>query len=83
LHTGLRASTSGSAITPMLHNNLANVKKVLQFNKYADDEDNDVESIDESELASAQEFIDYEVEMQEPEEDISNITLNEDDFILA
>ena len=59
------------------------MKKVLQFNESADDEDNDFESIDESELASAQEFIDHEVEMQEPEEDISNITLNEDDFILV
>jgi hypothetical protein len=83
LHTEPRDSTSGLATTPTLHEDLANVKKELQFNKYADDDDNDFESIDESELASAQEFIDHEVEMQEPEDNISNITLNEDDFILV
>ncbi|KAA0197749.1 hypothetical protein HAZT_HAZT004114 [Hyalella azteca] len=43
-HTGPRASTSGSATTQIQKKQAANVRKALQFDKYSDDEENEVGS---------------------------------------
>jgi hypothetical protein len=82
-HTGPRASTSGSVTTQVQKKQAANVRKALQFDKYSDDEENEVESNDGTDLAVAQDMADHQDEMQEPDKDISKIIVNEDDFILV
>ncbi|KAA0202765.1 hypothetical protein HAZT_HAZT011372 [Hyalella azteca] len=61
----------------------ANVRKALQFVKYSDDEENEVESNDGTDLAVAQYMANHQDEMQESDKDISKIIVNEDDFILV
>ncbi|KAA0200750.1 hypothetical protein HAZT_HAZT008926 [Hyalella azteca] len=82
-HTGPRASTSGSATTQIQKKQAANVRKALQFDKYSDDEENELESNDGTDLAVAQGMTNPQDEMQEPDKDISKIFVNEDDLILV
>ncbi|KAA0201590.1 hypothetical protein HAZT_HAZT010418 [Hyalella azteca] len=82
-HTGPRASTSGSATTQIQKKQGANVRRELQFDKYADDEENELESNDGTDLAVAQDMANPQDEMQEPDKDISKIIVNENDFILV